>query len=59
LRERRGNDNPFAGREPVGLDDDRRALRRDIGFRGRRIGEPAIDGGRNALARTKVLHKPF
>ena len=52
-----GDDDALAGGQPVGLDDDRRALRGDIGLRRGGVGEAAIGGGRDALAGAEVLHE--
>src|SRR5690606_542534 len=45
----------LAGGEAVGLDDDRRALVADIGFRGVGGGESAEGGGRDIVARAEIL----
>ena len=45
----------LAGGKPVGLDDDRRALLADIGLRRLGVGEAAIGGGRDVLARAEIL----
>ena len=51
------DDHALARREPVGLDDDGRAMAVDE-FLGRvRFVEPAVGGGRNAAPRAQVLHE--
>ena len=45
----------LAEREPVGLDDDRRALRAHVGLGGRGGGEALIGGGRDAVFPAQVL----
>ena len=45
----------LAGGEPVGLDDDRRALRAHIVLRRRRRGEPLVGGGRDVVRPAQVL----
>src|SRR5262245_32681091 len=56
---RRGDDDAFAGRESVGLDHDRKFLRRDVGLGGSRIGKAAIGGGGNAIGGTEILGEAF
>ena len=46
-------------RQPVRLDDDRQALRRDISFGGARFGEAAIGGGWDAVFGAKILGEAF
>ena len=55
LRDRLRDDDALAGREPVGLDDDRRALRAHVGLRGRGRGETLIGRGRNVVRPAQVL----
>jgi hypothetical protein len=50
LFQRHRDDHALAGREAVGLDDDRRALGVEVGVRGGCIGEGLVVGGRNAVA---------
>ena len=45
----RGDDHAFARGQPVRLDDDRRAVRVDVGMRFRGVGERLDAGGRNAV----------
>jgi len=47
--ERHRDDHALAGREAVGLHDDRRAFRVDVGMRGGRVREGLVVGGRNAV----------
>jgi hypothetical protein len=50
LFQRHRDDHALAGREAVGLDDDRRALGVEVRVRGGCIGEGFVVGGRNAVA---------
>ncbi len=52
-----GDDDPLPRRQPVGLDDDRRALFGDVGLGRGGVGKAAIGGGRDALAGAQILHK--
>ena len=52
-----GDDHALAGRETVGLDDDRRAMARDKGFRRHRIAKAAVGCGRDLRTHAKVLGK--
>src|ERR1700722_14797442 len=45
--QRRGDAAPLPRRQPIRLDDDRRALCGDIGLGGSRVGKAAIGGGRD------------
>ena len=54
-RRRLGDDHALAGRQAVGLDDDRQLLRRQIGLGGARIGEAAIGAGGNGELAAQVL----
>ena len=45
----------LAGRQAVGLDDDRRALRAHVGLGRRRGGEALVGGGRDAVRLAQVL----
>jgi hypothetical protein len=54
-RRRLGDDHALAGRQAVGLDDDRQLLRRQIGLGGARIGKAAIGAGGNGELATQVL----
>ncbi len=47
--------HPLAGGEPVGLDDDRRALGGDIGLGRRRIAKAAISRGRDGVPGAEIL----
>ena len=55
LVERHRDDDALAGGKPVGLDDDRRALRADIAFRRRGIVEALVGGGRNVVVAAQIL----
>ena len=48
LLDARGDDDALAGGKPVGLDDDRRALRPNIGLGRRGVREPRKSGRRDA-----------
>ena len=50
-----GDDDAFACGEPVGLDDNRRALFGDEGFGGGSVGESSIGGGRNVELGAEVF----
>ena len=53
----RGDDDPFAGGEAVGLDDDRRAASIDVCMGARRIRERLVRGGWNAMPHHESLGK--
>ena len=55
LGQRLRHDHALAGGEPVGLDDDRRALLAHIGLGGRGGGEALIGGGRDVVRPAQVL----
>ncbi len=54
-----GDSNALAGSEPIGLDDDRRTLRADIGFRFRRVVEALISAGRDIVAGADIFGEPL
>ena len=54
-----GDDDAFAGREPVRLDDDGKPQSARKGLGARRIAKAAIGSGRNIIFRTKVFHEAF
>ncbi len=53
------DDDPFAGGEAVGLDDDRRALGADVSKRRGRVGEAMIVASRNGELAAEVLGESF
>ena len=55
LLDRLGHDDALAGGEAVGLDDDRRALRLDVGRGLVGVGEALIGAGRNVVALAQLL----
>ena len=55
LVQRHRDDDALAGSKPVGLDDDRRALRADIGLRRLGIVEALVGRGRNAVGAAQIL----
>ena len=57
FRDRHRDDDALPGREPVGLDHDRRALRLHIGARRRGIGEAPVARGRDVKPRAEVFHE--
>ena len=54
---RRRDDHALAGREAVGLDDDRRAALGDVGARRRRVGERPVLRGRDPVPRHERLRE--
>ena len=52
-----GDDDAFAGCEPVCLDDDRRTARRHVGVRDGRLGERPVFRGRDRVPRHERLGK--
>jgi hypothetical protein len=59
FRQGHRHDHALAGRQPIGLDHDRRPLAADIGQRVGGVGEAAIGAGRNTEFGAQRLGKPL
>ena len=51
------HDDAFAGGQPIGFHNDRRAVRTDMGLGGSRVFEAGIGRGRDAVGPAKILRE--